>query len=182
LAHRLECFLVGFGPLWNVATGPGISAPWKSTKRSGWWVTSPLYILKGYTIWMNGASGSVAFNANHWFGVAGDFGAYLGHIPQSFTGETYMAGPRFSYRKLNGLVPFAQALFGGSHFSASSGGITGGGNEFAFGLGGGADLGLGSSRKFGLRLEGDYFGIRSSGSTTSSARLSAGIVYRIGNR
>ena len=62
-----------------------------------------------------------------------------------------MAGPRFSYRKLNGLVPFAQALFGGSHFSASSGGITGGGNEFAFGLGGGADLGLGSSRKFGLR-------------------------------
>src|SRR5580704_8806954 len=143
---------------------------------------SPLYILKGYTIWMNGASGSVAFTANNWFGLAGDFGAYLGHIPQSFTGETYMAGPRFSYRKLNVLVPFAQALFGGSHFSASSGGITGGGNEFAFGLGGGADLGLGSSRKFGLRLEGDYFGIRSSGSTTSSARLSAGIVYRIGNR
>ena len=143
---------------------------------------SPLYILKGYTIWMNGASGSVAFNPNQWFGLAGDFGAYLGHIPQSFTGETYMAGPRFSYRKLNGLVPFAQALFGGSHFSASSGGITGGGNEFAFGLGGGADLGLGSSRKFGLRLEGDYFGIRSSGSTTPSARLSAGIVYRIGNR
>jgi hypothetical protein len=143
---------------------------------------SPLYILKGFTIWMNGGSGSVAFNANHWFGIAGDFGAYVGHIPQSFTGETYMAGPRFTYRKLNGFVPFAQALFGGSHFSESSGGITGGGNEFAFGLGGGADLGLGSSRKFGLRLEGDYFGIRSSGSTTSSARLSAGIVYRIGNR
>jgi hypothetical protein len=143
---------------------------------------SPLYIVKGYTIWMNGVSGSAAFNANHWFGVAGDFGAYLGHIPQSFTGETYMAGPRFSYRKLNGIVPFAQALFGGSHFSASSGGITGGGNEFAFGLGGGADMGLVGSRKFGVRLEGDYFGIRSSGSTTPSVRLSAGIVYRIGNR
>jgi hypothetical protein len=49
---------------------------------------SPLYILKGFTIWMNGGSGSVAFNANDWFGVAGDFGAYLGHIPQSLTGET----------------------------------------------------------------------------------------------
>lgn len=143
---------------------------------------SPLYILKGYTVWMNGGSGSVAFNANHWFGVAGDFGAYVGHIPQSFTGETYMVGPRFYYRRLNKPTLFAQALFGGSHFSASTGGITGGGSEFAFGLGGGADLGLGASRKFGLRLESDYFGIRSSGSTTPAVRLSAGIVYRIGNR
>jgi hypothetical protein len=143
---------------------------------------SPLYILKGYTIWMNGGSGSVTFNANRWFGVASDFGAYVGHIPQSFTGETYMAGPRFSYRRLKRPALFAQALFGGSHFSASSGGITGGGNEFAFALGGGADLGLGTSRKFGLRLESDYVGIRSSGSTTPAVRLSAGIVYRIGSR
>src|SRR5579864_3137137 len=142
---------------------------------------SPLYILKGYTIWMNGGSGSVAFNANRWFGVAADFGAYVGHIPQSFTGETYLAGPRFSYRKRSGFVPFAQALFGGSHFSTSTGGISGGGNEFAFALGGGTDLGLGTSQKFGLRLESEYVGIRSSGSTTSSLRLSAGIVYRIGN-
>jgi hypothetical protein len=125
---------------------------------------SPLYILKGYTIWMNGGSGSVAFNVNNWFGVAGDFGAYLGYIPQSLTGEAYTFGPRFSYRKLPRVVPFAQALFGGSHFSESSGGITGGGTQFSFGLGGGGDIGLGSSRKFALRLEGDYFGIRSSGS------------------
>jgi outer membrane immunogenic protein len=143
---------------------------------------SPLYIVKGFTIWMNGGSGSVAFNANKWFGVAGDFGGYVGHIPQSLTGATYMVGPRFSYRKLDRLVPFAQALFGGSHFSKSSGGITGGGNEFAFALGGGGDFGLGGSRKFGLRLEGDYFGIRSSGSTTPSVRLSVGIVYRIGKK
>lgn len=143
---------------------------------------SPLYILKGYTIWMNGGSGSVAFNANNWFGVAGDFGAYLGHIPQSLTGETYSFGPRFSYRKLGTIVPFAQALFGGSHFSQSTGGITGGGTQFTFALGGGVDIGLGSRRKFAVRLEGDYFGIRSSGSTTPSSRFFAGIVYRIGNR
>ena len=143
---------------------------------------SALYILKGYTIWMNGGSGSVAVNVNHWFGVAGDFGGYVGHIPQSFTGEAYTFGPRFSYRKLDRVVPFAQALFGGSHFSTSTGGITGGGNEFAFALGGGADIGLGSSRKFAVRLEGDYFGIRSSGSTTPALRLSAGIVYRMGKR
>jgi hypothetical protein len=143
---------------------------------------SPLYILKGYTIWMNGSSGTVAFNANRWFGVAGDFGVYDGHIPETLTGESYTFGPRFSYRKLASVVPFAQALFGGSHFSESSGGITGGGTQFTFALGGGGDVGLGASRRFALRLEGDYFGIRSSGSTTPAMRLSAGIAYRIGNK
>lgn len=143
---------------------------------------SPLYILKGYTIWMNGGSASVAVNTNHWFGVVGDFGGYVGHVPDIFSGETYTFGPRFSYRKLDPIVPFAQALFGGSHFSQSTGGITGGGTQFTFALGGGADIGLGSSRKFALRLEGDYFGIRSSGSTTPSVRLGVGIVYRIGKK
>jgi len=143
---------------------------------------SALYILKGFTIWMNGASGSVAINANDWFGVAGDFGVYHGYPSESLTGETYTAGPRFSYRKLNRVVPFAQALFGGSHFSSSSGGITGGGSQFAFAFGGGADIGLGSRQKFALRLEDDYFGIRSNGSTTSSNRFSIGIVYRIGQK
>ncbi len=142
---------------------------------------SPLYILKGYTIWMNGVSGSAAFNANHWFGVASDFGVYHGYPAESLTGETYMAGPRFSCRKLDRVVPFAQALFGGSHFNASSGGITGGGTQFSFALGGGADL-VGRNGRFALRLQGDYFGIRSDGSTTPAVRLSTGIVYRIGNK
>lgn len=143
---------------------------------------SPLYILQGYTVWMNGGSASAAVNLNNWFGVAGDFGGYVGHVPQSFTGETYMVGPRFTYRKMLRTAPFAQALFGGSHFSTSTGSITGGGNEFTFALGGGADIGLGKSRKFAVRLEGDYFGIRSGGSTTASTRLGGGIVYRIGKK
>jgi len=143
---------------------------------------SHLEILKGYTISMDGASGSVAFNVNNWFGVAGDFGVYHGYPGESLTGETYTFGPRFSYRKLPRLVPFVHALFGGSHFSASSGGITGGGNEFAFGLGGGADVNLRRNRKFAVRPQFEYFGIRSSGSTTDSLRISIGLVYRIGEK
>jgi hypothetical protein len=148
---------------------------------------SPLYILKGYTIWMNGVSGSVGHDVNNWFGVAGDFGAYRGHVPEAFTGETYMAGPRFTYHKFDRFVPFAQdlfvqALFGGSHFSESTGGITGGGSQFTFALGGGVDIGLGSTQKFALRPQLEYVGIRSGGSTTPSARLSIGVVYRIGQR
>jgi hypothetical protein len=143
---------------------------------------SALYILKGYTIWMNGGRATAGFNVNNWFGVVGDFGGYVGHVPEIFNGETYMAGPRFTYRKLPIVSPFVEALFGGSHFSTSTGGITGGGSEFAFNIGGGGDIGLGRSQKFALRLEGDYVGIRSSGSITDAARLSAGIVYRFGGK
>ncbi|HXZ33873.1 MAG TPA: hypothetical protein VEH30_16470 [Terriglobales bacterium] len=148
---------------------------------------SPLYILKGYTIWNNGVSASAGRNVNDWLGLVGDFGVYRGHVPEALTGETYMAGPRFSYRKFGRLVPFAedlffQGLFGGSHFSESTGGITGGGSQFTFALGGGADIGLGSARKFALRPQLEYVGIRSGGSITPAVRLSAGIVYRIGER
>ena len=142
---------------------------------------SPLYILKGLTIWMNGASGSVAFNANNWFGVVGEIGAYRGHIPESFTGETYMVGLQFYYRKRDRLTPFVQALFGGSHFSEATSGITGGGNQFAFALGGGADF-IGRSSRFALRPQIECVGISSSGSITPSVRLSIGIVYRFSNR
>jgi hypothetical protein len=144
---------------------------------------SPLYVIKGYTIWNNGGGGSFAYHINDWFGVAGDFGAYLGHVPESLIGETYTFGPRISFRKIPGrLVPFAQALFGGSHFNVSTGGITGGGTQFTFALGGGGDIGLGKSRKFALRLEGDFFGIESGGSITPCSRLGIGIVYHIGKQ
>jgi hypothetical protein len=148
---------------------------------------SPLYVLQGYTIWNNGVSASASRNVNDWLGFVGDFGVYRGHVPEALTGETYMLGPRITYRKFDRFVPFAQdlffqSLFGGSHFSESTGGITGGGNQFTFALGGGVDIGLGSSRKFALRPQLEYVGIRSAGSTTPAARLSVGIVYRIGQR
>jgi len=146
---------------------------------------SPLYVLKGYTIWMNGVSASVERNVTNWLGLAGDLGVYRGHVPENLTGETYLVGPRFTYRKFEKFVPFAQdlffqSLFGGSHFSRSTGGITGGGSQFTFAFGGGADVGLGRTQRFALRPKLEYVGIRSGDSTTPSVRLSIGIVYRIG--
>jgi hypothetical protein len=144
---------------------------------------SDLYIIKGLTINMTGASGAVAVNANHWVGVVGDFGFYFGHVGPSITGETYTFGPRLSFRKPGGrFVPFAQALFGGSHFSMDTSGISGEGTESAFGLGGGGDIVLGSSGKFALRGQVEYFGLSANSSTTNSVRLSGGIVYRIGRK
>jgi len=147
---------------------------------------SPLYILKGYTIWMNGVTASAERNVSNWLGFVGDVGFYRGHVPESLTGETYLVGPRFTDRRFGKVIPFAQdlffqALFGGSHFSRSTGGITGGGSQFTFALGGGGDVGLGRTQRFALRPQLEYVGIRSGDSITPSVRISIGIVYRIGH-
>lgn len=141
------------------------------------------YVVKGLTLANNGASGSVAFNANNWLGVAGDFGVYQA-APSSHTGltvGTYAFGPRFSYRKLDRVVPFGQILVGGAHGSEVAGGFTGV-NSFVFGGGGGADILLASGGKFALRPQLDYFGFRANGATTNTIRLSIGFVFRIGRR
>lgn len=144
---------------------------------------SHFHIIKGFTIPMEGGSASVAVNVNDWLGFAGDFGAYYGTpVPNGLTGETFTFGPRFSYRRHKRFVPFAQALFGGAHFNANTGGVSGGGVEFAFTAGAGLDIGLGQSQRFAIRPQADYFGFRSFGSTTNAVRLSVGLVYRIGKK
>jgi outer membrane immunogenic protein len=145
---------------------------------------SHFHIIKGLTIGMDGGSGSAAFNANDWFGVVGDLGVYRSEpCCVALTATTYTFGPRFSYRKLGRVVPFAQALFGGSNFSTTFNGFTGsGGNHFTFGLGGGFDVALGRSGKVALRPQGDYFGVRVNSSTLSNVRLSLGIVFRLGKK
>lgn len=132
---------------------------------------------------LNGFDTSAAYNANDWFGLAGDLGVYHGSPSGvGVTAYTYTFGPRFSYRKSERVVPFAQALFGGSHLSASFGGASGSTNAFAYSFGGGADVALSSSGKVALRPEVEYFGLRSNGGTSNCVRLSVGIVFHIGQR
>jgi len=128
---------------------------------------------------MNGVSGSLAYNANDWFGVVGDLGFY--HASPAGIGlsnTTYTFGPRFSVRSSSKVVPFAQALFGGAHLSAL--GATS--NPFAYSMGGGVDMPISSSGKAALRPQFEYVGLRSNGSTTNSFRLSVGVVFHLGSR
>jgi outer membrane protein with beta-barrel domain len=145
---------------------------------------SHLQIIRGLTIAMDGGSGSAAFNANDWFGVVADLGVYRNEpCCVDLTATSYTFGPRFSYRKSDWLVPFGQALFGGSNFSPSFNGLSGSsGNHFTFGFGSGLDIALGKSSKVVLRPQGDYFGMRVNGSVLSNVRLSLGIVFRIGKK
>ncbi len=145
---------------------------------------SLLEITQGYTLTLMGGSASAAVNLNHWLGLVGDFGGYdvISGSLAGLTGETYMFGPRLSYRKIDRLVPFAQALLGGGHASSAQSGFTGATNSFAFGTGGGADFGLDKRGKFAVRPQLEYLVFRGSGNTTGVIRLSAGIVFRIGKK
>jgi hypothetical protein len=132
---------------------------------------------------LNGFSTSAAYNANDWFGVVGDLGVYHGSPSGvGLTAFTYTFGPRFSIRKSDKVVPFAEALFGASHVSASFGGFSGSSNPFTYSFGGGAEVPLGSSHRVALRPEAEYFGLRANGSTANCVRISVGIVYHIGER
>jgi opacity protein-like surface antigen len=125
----------------------------------------------------NGASGSLAINANGWLGLVGDFGYY--HASPGGIGTntlTYLFGPRFSYRASNQVTPFAQILAGGAHVSVPGFAST---NGFAFSAGGGLDLRV--SRQFALRPQFDYIGIRSGNITLNTFRASFGVVYRFGD-
>jgi hypothetical protein len=123
----------------------------------------------------NGVSGSVAYNPNRWLGIAGDIGVYhASPSGVSVNTTTYLFGPRLTLRNPTKINPFAQALFGGSRLSAGYGGASAATNQFAFSVGGGVDLGI--LPHLALRPQVDYVGMRNSGQTLNSTRVSIGFV------
>ena len=118
----------------------------------------------------NGVSGSIAFNPNRWFGIAGDFGAY--HASPggvSLNTYTYMFGPRLTFRNPTKINPFVQGLVGGSRLSG--GGLSS--NQLAFSVGGGVDIGI--LPRIYLRPQVDYVGLHNSGQTLNCTRASLGV-------
>ena len=143
---------------------------------------SDVEVIKGFTFRMKGGSSSVALNVNNWLGVVGDVGVYHAPPEVGLNATTYTFGPRFSYRRLGRLVPFMQVLAGGQHSSALTTGFTNAHNGAAFATGGGADIELDSGGRFALRPQVEYLGFRAKGSTTTTARLTLSLVFRIGRK
>jgi len=158
-------------------------------------------------VWLHGGSTSVAFNLNHFLGLVGDFGGFAdselnltgpGANPERIADSggnafTYLFGPRFSYRRHERFVPFAQVLFGGIHASpVTLSGCTGttciplpSQNAFALTAGGGLDLKI--HHHLSLRLvQAEYLMTRfadpmtGDGNTQNDIRLSAGLVIGMG--
>jgi hypothetical protein len=117
----------------------------------------------------NGWNGAASMYLTRWLGVTGDFsGAYS--TGTSF--HTYTGGPVVSMHK-HSVSPFAHALFGGAHISASGVGDSG----MAMMFGGGMDYGR---KAFAVRLfQADWEITRFNGFTDkNNARVSTGLLYR----
>ena len=101
---------------------------------------------------LNGWNASLTGNFNSWFGLAADFsGAYktISGVPVRV--YTYSGGPVVSLNSRGKVNPFVHALFGGTHASASLGGLgPNDANGFTMMIGGGADFKL--SKVLAVRL------------------------------
>ena len=164
---------------------------------------------------LHGWNASITANLNRWFGLTADFS---GHYDSSssnavittpgFPGfpvpsplptfttsvrsdtniHTFMAGPRFSYRKSERVTPFAHLLFGvtrrhaETEISSSLFGRTSfSDNEsgFAGAVGGGLDVSLGGNLALRV-IQADYQLTHVFGNNSNNARISTGIVFRFG--
>ncbi len=121
----------------------------------------------------HGANGSVAVNFNDWFSIAGDISGHSGPLDTRLV--VYTFGPQVTYGRSAKIAPFAHALFGGAHASAS--GISD--NGFAMNLGGGLDWN--ATDRIGVRLiQADALVTRFGLNSSTDARLSFGVLFRIG--
>jgi hypothetical protein len=82
---------------------------------------------------------------------------------------TFMAGPRLRWPSRAGINPFAQVLFGSARASTSVLSSRQTVTDFAYQPGGGVDLN--STRRIGVRVEGDYRIIRAGGRNSKEPRV-----------
>jgi len=129
----------------------------------------------------NGWNASLEGKLLPWVGIVADFAGHYGsqrvpNIPSlSADGHinTFLFGPRVSV-SVKKFRPFAEALFGAGHTSASTSGFSNSDTSFATALGGGIDYRL--MRIVAWRGELDFLQTRFYGSTQNDVRFSTGIV------
>ena len=138
---------------------------------------------------LNGWNASMAANVNDWLGIAADFSghygkpSFFGFVPTSGLStnvHSFLFGPRVTYRGHSNVIPFGHALFGVSRGYANIFGVNYSDSSFAMAFGGGVDFKL-SDRVAIRMIQADYVQTRLASDRQNNARLSAGIVFRIGS-
>ena len=130
----------------------------------------------------NGFNGAVTGNLNRWLGVTADFsGAYGSQSGVDTKTYTYTFGPQISMHS-GKVTPFAHALFGGVHESASASilgtTVSASSSGFAFMLGGGLDLKVAKSMSF-RAIQFDWLSLHSNGATdNNNMRICTGLLFR----
>ncbi|HEV2424697.1 MAG TPA: outer membrane beta-barrel protein [Terriglobia bacterium] len=138
--------------------------------------------LGNSTVNLNGFDGSVTENLNRWFGgtldISSQFGTEAGYKVNS---QTITYGPMIAYRKNPKIVPFAHGLLGAVRGSPEYLGISKSEYRFAMLGGGGVDVRL--SSRVSLRLvQFDYLFSHFSMMRQDNIRISAGFVFRFGQK
>jgi hypothetical protein len=89
----------------------------------------------------------------------------------------FMFGPIVHLPNSSKITPFAHALFGGAHLTASAFGVSAGETDFAWAAGGGLDAHLNS--RYSVRLaQFDFLQTRFGGDNQNNFRYSAGILIK----
>ena len=138
---------------------------------------------------MNGGSGAFAAYLGHRFSAVADVGGYFQSnvvgSGRSFTLETFLFGPRYSYLHSKKWTPFAQFLVGGAHGSGTLYGTattSGSASSFSLSTGGGLDWNV--SRHMAVRLlQAEYLMTRLPNAVKNNQndlRLTFGVVFLLG--
>ena len=142
-----------------------------------------------YTRLNTGVSGVDSINLNGWnasvsgyftknLGISADFsGAYGSPFGVSTRMYPFMFGPIVHLPNSSKITPFAHALFGAAHLTASASGVSAGETDFAWAAGGGLDAHLNS--RYSVRLaQFDFLQTRFGGDNQNNFRYSAGILIK----
>ena len=128
-----------------------------------------------------GWHGSLAGNVNRWFGIVGEIsGHYESRGAANANAHVFTVGPRFSARGEK-LTPFAHVTFGGARFGASLANSSASASGFAITVGFGLDIKAGDH--IAIRVpQFDYITTNIANDRQHSARISLGIVFRLGSK
>lgn len=143
----------------------------------------------------NGWNGAATFNVYRCLGITAEFSGHymsqstnfpvLGVVRGQTRVYSYTFGPEVSYRNKTRLKPFVHLLFGGSHhsFKTTVGPIVQSDAVDRFTVIGGGGLDISVTRRIAIRpVQLEYHGVNFSGGWLNSARYSAGVVFRFGEK
>jgi opacity protein-like surface antigen len=135
---------------------------------------------------LNGGSAAASYNFRDWLSGVADFGAY--HVGTSngvnvdANMQTYLFGPRVTYRGWRRISPFGHVLFGVAHAGSGVFATSDSHTAFATALGTGVDWNV--ADRFSIRpVQFDYMlthlpeVLNGNNQTQNNFRVSAGIVF-----
>lgn len=134
---------------------------------------------------LHGWSATFGYNFTRLVEVEAEVSAHYGSYDNGtdFGRQSFLAGPRLNFRA-GKATPFVRALAGAVRTSAGitvqNVNISARKTDLGTAAGGGVDLSLG--RHWGLRLQGDYFLVRTDGEMVGDPRAAFGISYRLGQK